>query len=210
MLSAVEPIAGTRGSLAAYFDVSLELLRTIANVLDIRPVLPQVSEIVNKMLPHDALALACLERDGQVGLEAATANLPAVQPLMFRTPVPEDFIIGDLTSEPLPVLRGIDPTPRLVACGYRSVLGISTRVGDDLLALAFWSKQRHAYDRRDVPMARRIADHIAVAVSHERLSKAGSNAASRSSGGAAVGDTVRTVCAEINPQVAHDHRRALG
>jgi transcriptional regulator with GAF, ATPase, and Fis domain len=198
MLSVVEPIAGTRGSLAAYFDVSLELLRTIASVLDIRPVLSQVSEIVNKMLPHDALALACLERDGQVGLEAATASLPAMQPLMFRTPVPEDFIIADLTSEPLPVLRGIDPTPRLVACGYRSVLGISTRVGDDLLALAFWSKQRHAYDRRDVPMARRIADHIAVAVSHERLSKAGGNAASPSSGGAAIGDTVRTVCAEIN------------
>jgi transcriptional regulator with PAS, ATPase and Fis domain len=198
MLSAVEPIAGTRGSLAAYFDVSLELLRTIANVLDIRPVLPQVSEIVNKMLPHDALALACLERDGQVGLEAATANLPAVQPLMFRAPVPEDFIIGDLTSEPLPVLRGIDPTPRLVACGYRSVLGISTRVGDDLLALAFWSKQRHAYDRRDVPMAGRIADHIAVAVSHERLSKAEGHAASRSSSGAGVDDTVRTVCAEFN------------
>jgi transcriptional regulator with GAF, ATPase, and Fis domain len=200
MLSVVEPIAGTRGSLAAYLDVSLELLRTIASVLDIRLVLPQVSEIVNKMLPHDALALACLERDGQVGLEAATANLPAVQPLMFRTPVPEDFIIGDLTSEPLPVLRGIDPTPRLVACGYRSVLGISTRVGDDLLTLAFWSKQRHAYDRRDVPMAGRIADHIAVAVSHERLSKAGGNAASRSSGRVGVDDTVRTVCAEFNRQ----------
>ena len=75
MFSTVEPIAGTRGSLADYFDVSFELLRTIANVLDIRPVLPQISEIANKMLPHDALALACLERDGQVGLEAATANL---------------------------------------------------------------------------------------------------------------------------------------
>jgi transcriptional regulator with PAS, ATPase and Fis domain len=198
MLSAVEPIAGTRGSLAAYFDVSLELLRTIANVLDIRPVLPQVSESVNKVLPHDALALACLERDGQVGFEAATANLLAVQPLVFRTPVPEHFIIGDLTSEPLPVLRGIDPTRRLVACGYRSVLGISTPVGDDLLAVAFWSKQRHTYDRRDVPMARRIADHIAVAVSHERLSKAGGNAASRSSCSVGVDDTVRTVCTEIN------------
>jgi hypothetical protein len=60
MLTAVEPIAGTRGSLAAYFDGSLELLRIIANVL----VLPQISDIVNKMLPHDALALASLERDG--------------------------------------------------------------------------------------------------------------------------------------------------
>jgi transcriptional regulator with PAS, ATPase and Fis domain len=121
-----------------------------------------------------------------------------VQPLVFRTPLPEDFIIGDLTIEPLPVVRGIDPTPRLVACGYRSVLVISTRVGHALLGLAFWSKQRHAYERRDLPMARRIADHIAVAVSHERLSKAGGNAASRSSGGAGVDDTVRSVCAEID------------
>jgi transcriptional regulator with GAF, ATPase, and Fis domain len=198
MLSAVEPIAGNRASLAAYFDVSLELLRTIANVLDIRPVLPQISEIVNKMLSHDALALVSIERDGQVGIESATADFPVVQPLVFRTPLPEDFIIGDLTIEPLPVVRGIDPTPRLVACGYRSVLVISTRVGHALVGLAFWSKQRHAYERRDLPMARRIADHIAVAVSHERLSKAGGNAASRSSGGAGVDDTVRSVCAEID------------
>ena len=71
-------------------------------MLDIRPVLPQISGIVNQMLPHDALALVSLEANGQVGIEAATANLPAVQPLVFRTPVPEAFIIGDLTSEPLP------------------------------------------------------------------------------------------------------------
>ena len=198
MLSAVEPIAGTRGSLAAYFDVSLELLRTIANVLDIRPVLPQVSDIVTRLLPHDVLALACLERDGQVGLAAATADVPVVQPLVFRTPGPEDILlIGDLTREPLPVLRGSDPTPRLVASGYRSVLGISTRMGDHLLALAFWSTQLHAYDRRDVAVARRIADHLAVSVSHERLSKAGGDAARRSAVGAGGEDAIRTVCAEI-------------
>jgi transcriptional regulator with PAS, ATPase and Fis domain len=198
MLSAVEPIAGTRGSLAAYFDGSLELLRTIANVLDIRPVLPQISDIVNKMLPHDALALASLERDGQVGVEAATADLPAGQPLVFRTPIPEDVIIGDLTRESLPVVGGIDPTPRLVASGYRSVLGISTRVGQERLDLAFWSKQRHAYDRRDVSMARRIADHLAVAVSHERLSRAGAVTASRPCGEVSTDATVRRVCTELN------------
>ena len=61
MLRVVEPIAGTRESIAAYCDISRELLCTIANVLDIRPVLPQISEIVNKMLPHDALALGAPE-----------------------------------------------------------------------------------------------------------------------------------------------------
>ena len=44
------------GSLTAYFGVSAELLRTIANVLDIRTVLPRLSEIAETMLPHDALA----------------------------------------------------------------------------------------------------------------------------------------------------------
>jgi transcriptional regulator with PAS, ATPase and Fis domain len=198
MLSVVEPIAGTRGSLAAYFDVSLELLRAIANVLDIRPVLPQVSEIVNRMLPHDALALSSLERDGHVGNEAATGDLPAVQPLVFQTTGAEDFIIGDLTSEPLRVARGIDPTPRLLACGYRSVLGISRRAGHEQLGLAFWSKQRNAYDRRDLPMARRIADHLAVAVSHERMSRAGCDSARERFGVARLDDRVRSVRAEIN------------
>ncbi|HXW08088.1 MAG TPA: sigma 54-interacting transcriptional regulator [Vicinamibacterales bacterium] len=196
MLSAVEPIAGGRGSLAAYFDVSLELLRTIAGGLDIRPLLPQVSEIVGRMLPHDALSVVSLERDGQVGLDAATADLPAVQSQVFRTPVPEEFILGDLTREPLPGVRGVDPTSRILACGYRSVLGISMGVGPERLVFAFWSKRRDAYDRRDVPMARRVADHIAVAVAHDRLSRTGAAAGSRPRGGG-VGDAVRAVCAEI-------------
>ena len=110
MLSAVESI-GTRASAAAYFDVSRDLLRTIADVLDIRPVLPQISEIVNTMLPHDALALASLERDGQVGVEAATADLPAVPALVFRTRFPEDVIIGDLTTEPDPEPPDNGPEP---------------------------------------------------------------------------------------------------
>jgi transcriptional regulator with GAF, ATPase, and Fis domain len=200
MLRAVEPMAGTRESIAAYCDISRELLRTIANVLDIRPMLPRISEIVNRMLRHDALALAVLEQDGQVGLEATTGDLQAARLLVFRMPVADDFIIGDLTSEPLPVVHGIDPTPRLVACGYRSALGISTRVGHDHVGLAFWSKRRHAYDSCDLPMARRLAEHIAVAVSHERLSRAWRNAASRTSGGAGVDDTVRTVCSDIHRQ----------
>ncbi|HEX2455334.1 MAG TPA: sigma 54-interacting transcriptional regulator [Vicinamibacterales bacterium] len=198
MLSAVESIDGTRASRGAYFDVSLELLRTIANVLDIRPVLPQISGIVNKMLPHDALALASVERDGQVGIEAATGDVPAVLPLVFGTPFAEDFIIGDLTSEPLPAVHGIDPTPRLVASGYRSVLCIAKRAGQELLGLAFWSKHRGAYNRCDLPMARLIVDHIAVAVSHDRMSRAGYDTASARFGGTRVDDRVRSVCTEVN------------
>src|SRR5437763_6985439 len=59
-------------------DTSTELLRTIAEVLDIRSVFPRVSEIVKEVLPHDALALKFSDRFGQGALEArSTEELPA-------------------------------------------------------------------------------------------------------------------------------------
>src|SRR5438270_8990541 len=59
-------------------DTSTELLRTIAEVLDIRSVFPRVSEIVQQVLAHDALTLAFSDRAGHVTLEARSAeDLPA-------------------------------------------------------------------------------------------------------------------------------------
>src|SRR5262245_37915818 len=59
-------------------DSSTELLRTIAQVLDIRSVFPRVSEIVKPLLTHDALALVFSDRAGRVTLEArSTEDLPA-------------------------------------------------------------------------------------------------------------------------------------
>jgi hypothetical protein len=40
---------------------------------------------------------------------------------------------------------------------------------DQLLGLEFWSKHRGAFDKAQVVIARRIADHVALAVSHEQL-----------------------------------------
>src|SRR6058998_1474544 len=59
-------------------DTSTELLRTIAEVLDIRTVFPRVSEIAKDVLPHDALALRFSDRRGDATLEArSTEELPA-------------------------------------------------------------------------------------------------------------------------------------
>ena len=41
-----------------------------------------------------------------------------------------------------------------------------------MLGIGFWSKHPHAYERGHLPLARRIVDHIAVAVSHEQLATA--------------------------------------
>jgi len=57
---------------------STELLRAIAEVLDIRSVFRRVSGIVNQVLPHDALAVKFSDRAGNVALEARSAeDLPA-------------------------------------------------------------------------------------------------------------------------------------
>src|SRR6202049_5158401 len=55
-------------------DTSAELLRTIAEVLDIRSVFPRVSEIVKHVLPHDALELMSHDRGGRVTLEARSTD----------------------------------------------------------------------------------------------------------------------------------------
>jgi len=60
--------------LCADVESSVELLRTIAAVLDIREVFPRVSEIANKMVPHDLLTMMFHDRGGQILIEAASTD----------------------------------------------------------------------------------------------------------------------------------------
>ena len=59
---------------SAEIEGSVELLRTISDVLDIRTVFPRVSEIVKKMLPHDALAMVFVDQDRHFVRQAALAR----------------------------------------------------------------------------------------------------------------------------------------
>jgi len=86
-------------------------------------------------------------------------------------------VIGDLTQESLPVVEPADLQDRLVAAGYRSWLAVNTSVRDQEVGLNFWSKRPMAFSAQDFPIARRIADHVALAVSHEQLAQAASQMA---------------------------------
>jgi DNA-binding NtrC family response regulator len=165
------------GQLDASFNAAPELLDAIVDVLDVRTAFPRLSGIVQKVLPHDALTTASFAADGQLIGAAATGGFPDLVSHGFSAPLPDDLIVGDLMAEALPVTRGVNPTETLVALGYRSVLSVSTRARDQVLTIGFWAKQPHAYDRHDLPLARWIAGHLAVAVSHEQLASAGRLAA---------------------------------
>jgi transcriptional regulator with PAS, ATPase and Fis domain len=82
------------------------------------------------------------------------------------------FIIDDLAVETFEVVEPPDFWNGIRADGYRAMLLVGVKAREQQLGLLFWSKQPCAFQKRDVPVARRIADHVALAVSHEQLAEA--------------------------------------
>ena len=144
----------------AYFDGSLELLRELAVMNTLDAALPRLSAILSKMLPHDALRVACFDRRGQLVTHASTVNLPDMP-----TSEGEDVIIDDLRTRAVGPSAACHATARLVSAGYRSVLGVSTCAPEPLVRVAFWSKQPLAFTRAHLPLARRIASHLGLRAS---------------------------------------------
>ena len=163
---------------SAEIEGSAELLRTISGVLDIRTVFPRVSEIARQMLPHDALAMVFVDRDRHYVRQAASPDDFPDPPLVSaRAPMPKEFVIADLTTEALPVFEPADAFLPVIAAGYRSFLGVRLPAREQVFELAFWAKRPGAFAVSDLPVARRIADHIALSISHEQLVEAERHAA---------------------------------
>ena len=147
-----------------YFDGSLELLRELAVTNRVDAALPRLSAIVSKMLPHDALRMACFDERGRPLVNASTADVPD----MMASDI-DEVIIDDLRAGTLGASVAPHATERLVGAGYRSVLGVSTRAPEPLVRVAFWSKRPLAFNRTHVPLARRIAYHLGLGASRPEL-----------------------------------------
>src|SRR3984893_2078713 len=151
-------------------DVSAELLRTIAEVLDIRGVVPRVSEIVQHVLRHDALELVLCDRSGQVTLEArSTDDLTGLRGCAANDDEPF-HIVSDLrwpSVRRLSFEAGV--IDNLITAGYRSLLSIRSITRQQVMRLGFFSKYPDAYGPTDVPTAQHITDFVAMAVGHEQL-----------------------------------------
>ena len=153
-------------------DASTELLRTIAEVLDIRQVFPRVSEIVKPIVPHDALALRFSDRAGHITLEASsTADLPAHG--WCTGAGDEACIVSDLRRERSTLSANeADAVDALIRAGYRSALIVGSVTQHQMMRLGFFSRQEAAYQSNDVPGAQHVTEYVAVAVAHEQLATA--------------------------------------
>jgi transcriptional regulator with GAF, ATPase, and Fis domain len=163
-------------------EASDELLRALATVLDIRQVFPRISQIAQTVLPHDCLTLTFHDRRGdEVFIQAASEEWESLPTrLKVQDPRPEDDragIINDLETDTRPAVEPPDFWDQIRLAGYRSMLVVRLTARDQLLGLEFWSKRRGAFDEGHVAIARRIADHVALAVSHEQLAEMSRQAA---------------------------------
>src|SRR4029453_10589663 len=165
MLVIHERVADRPDLQGTYFDGSLELLRELAVTIDLEAALPRLSAIVRKMLPHDALRIACFDQGGQLVVNASTADVPDI------TSDGEHVIIDDLRTRALGASAAPHATERLIDAGYRSALGVSTHAPEPRVRVAFWSKQPLAFDRARVPLARRIAYHLGLGTQSRPLGR---------------------------------------
>ncbi len=150
----------------------------LAQALDVRDVFGQLSSIAREVLPHDRLVLGLLnEARTAVRLYAYSGDVIPGLPESFEL-LPEerpqldwDFhIIGDVEKD----LDKTSERYRLMKlAGIRSALRVPIRMPGRVVAggLVFHSRAVSRYHERDVEIARRVADEIALALSHQRLAE---------------------------------------
>src|SRR5262249_62340484 len=148
------------------------------------------------------------EGKGKIVHAGATEGVPSLTPHAAHGPQPDHFIIDDLATDDLPVvIVGESPRAKLLAAGFRSVLAINTRARDQLMGVGFMSKRARAFSEADIPVARRIADHIALAISHEQLAEAARQVAEAQARSERLEARVQMLSDELD---AKTHARGVG
>jgi transcriptional regulator with GAF, ATPase, and Fis domain len=151
-----------------------DLLATLSGVLGVREVVDRISEISRKVLPHDALAVTTiLERENRIRVHALSGFSDF--PPFFEAPLPEPQLLTEPWDHRIIDDMAADPryagSPTVVA-GMRSVLGLPVRFDGRLhYGVNFYSRSVAAFTPDDALAGRRIADHVALALSHQRLAE---------------------------------------
>ncbi len=196
---------------------SLEgLLQTMAESLDIRMVFDQVSEVVRGGLPHDALAMTAWGEDGRTIRVYALAGASVTDPVFWEPITLTDdetsvlhrnsYIVRDTAADVKPsAVRA-----RLFGlCRAKSVLRVPLPLGTDVFgSLFFMARDVDQFDDEDIHFARRVADHLALALSHQRLAVAARRDAEARATAARLEAQVATLTREL--EARSGQRRVIG
>ena len=191
------------------------LLHTMAEALDIRHVFKEVSDVVRGGLPHDILVITAWGKDGAsfrlYAVAGTETDAELLEPQVLtgddRTALNRDaYVIHDADAELAP-----DSTRGRIfkRFGVRSALRVPMPLGAEVFgSLFFLSRLTDSFSEEDVDFARRVADHLALALSHERLAEAARSQAESREMAARLEAQVATLTRELEARTGQ--RRVVG
>jgi transcriptional regulator with GAF, ATPase, and Fis domain len=188
----------------------------MAEALDVRHVFQEISDVVRGGLPHDVLALTSWLDDAKSFRMYAVAGAE-VKDRSFWDPIPlplpdqalldrNPYIVRNVEAElPPTTVRG-----RIFRqFGIQSALRGPTGLGSDVFGSHFFlSREPEAFVDNDIDFASRVADHVALALSHDRLAEVAQRVAESRETAARLEAQVATLTREL--EARGDHRRVVG
>jgi transcriptional regulator with GAF, ATPase, and Fis domain len=154
-------------------DRAADMLPALLHALDVREVFEPLSVAARQSLPHDVLLLVLFKEGlsrfavfarSDRGFEAGP-EMPSTYPAA-AIQAWEFAIVDDHTLHPL---ERDAPATKM---GMRSSLRFPVRFDDRVIGgVGFLSREPFRYTTADVAVGRRLADHVAVALSHHELAE---------------------------------------
>ena len=216
-------------------DALERLIPTLTGTLDVRAVFEQISRIAQEIVPHDYLSLGLLSEDRRrVRIHAKHGSDDDVQEIP-EYPVPgpivelldRDYL---MTRDATPIadhrLRLYFPTSEAsgpstldveaddfwwrvyTELGIRSALRTAVRRnGTPVGGLEFNSRRPDAYGPEDAEFAMRVAEHVALALSHQQLAEESRRTAAAQDRASQLEERVHVLVQELETLSPH---RALG
>ena len=161
-------------------DSLRQLLLTMAGALDVRQVFPEVSTVIRGGLPHDMLVLTSWGDSRTSTRVYAVAGTKITDPTFWdpvvlnetdRTLLQRDaYVMADVEAE-------LGPDTALGRLcrrfGVGSLLRVPLPLGTHIFgSLFFMSRDLNQFSDADVDFGARVADHLALALSHKELADA--------------------------------------
>lgn len=158
------------------------LLPALFKVLDLREIFDRLSSITKDVITHDFASVGMLNDSlTELSLFAKTSTLGTAEytgPMPYPPSQTASWLlrfVPDLVQHPLDGKRD-----HSVREGGRSSIRVAIRLDDRTIgALNFTSRQLRCYGALDLTIGRRVADYVALAVSHQRLAEEGRRAAAQ-------------------------------